>query len=207
MAIASPRLWAESEPVTANRRCTTTRLQSVLFHMDSREASTRYRTWRRSRGNRLPEGAYASGRPIHAIVCARRGTAPFRERSLAQRVFAEACAPAEVLASCLMPDHLHWLLRDAATARERVARLKSQAVRWWWQTGGEGTFWQRSFWDSCPRGRRRTIEMAHYIVRNPVRAGLVENWRRYPYTFLHADLGGPELGTQPVTTAHDLESR
>ncbi|HKG26275.1 MAG TPA: transposase [Thermomicrobiales bacterium] len=84
---------------------------------------------------------------------------------------------------CLMPDHLHLLVRVGAVGLvEVVGDVKSRTTRGWWAHGGNGALWQRSFHDHGIRGGRDFDETVRYIVENPVKAGLVEDWREYPFT-------------------------
>ena len=41
--------------------------------------------------------------------------------------------------------------------------------------------WQRSFYDPGLRKDEDLIKVAEYIVSNPVRKGLVEDWKAYPF--------------------------
>jgi putative transposase len=88
----------------------------------------------------------------------------------------------ERFAYCLMPDHLHLLLAlsdgnlvDLIGGWKRFtgSRLKKEGL--------DGPFWQRGFYDHALRKEEHVRKVAEYIVDNPVRAGLVESWRDYPY--------------------------
>ncbi len=46
---------------------------------------------------------------------------------------------------------------------------------------GSDKVWQRSFFDHALRDEESLEAVARYIVSNPVRAGLVEDWRDYPF--------------------------
>ncbi len=89
-----------------------------------------------------------------------------------------------VLAYCLMPDHMHLLLRvDGATGIVDFIRIfKSATTRRWWQNGESGRLWQRSFHDRLLRDSEEETEYLTYILMNPVHAGLAEAWDQYPYS-------------------------
>ena len=88
-------------------------------------------------------------------------------------------------AYCLMPDHAHflWLGGNEASEQRRAVALFREA---WNDTlrrdGGE---LQRQAYDAVLRPDQRERgafgAMAHYIFENPVRAGLVAEWRSYPF--------------------------
>lgn len=48
-----------------------------------------------------------------------------------------------------------------------------------------GAFWRRESYDHVVRDEREFDRIVSYILNNPVKAGLVENWQDYPYTFLN----------------------
>ena len=76
----------------------------------------------------------------------------------------------ETLAFVLMPDHLHWLFQLATNCSlsQAVGGVKSISSR---MIGGP--VWQNGFHDHAVREEQDLLEMARYIVANPLRAGLV----------------------------------
>jgi REP element-mobilizing transposase RayT len=44
--------------------------------------------------------------------------------------------------------------------------------------------WQRDFHDHIIRRKESLIQKAEYIVNNPVREGIVEEWEDYPHSWL-----------------------
>jgi len=89
-----------------------------------------------------------------------------------------------MLAWVLMPDHVHWLfqLGDRHSLDSIVNRLKSASARSANATMGRtGTLWARSYFDHAVRTDEDLLTMARYIVANPLRAGLVDSVRHYPY--------------------------
>ncbi|MCX6376634.1 MAG: hypothetical protein NTU88_11475 [Armatimonadetes bacterium] len=98
---------------------------------------------------------------------------------------------------CLMPDHLHFIARlqteeprvvDAGARGtvadgmlEHIRQFKRYTTRIWWRHGGEGALWQRSSYDHVFRYSESIDAAVSYVLMNPVRKGLVENWVDYPY--------------------------
>lgn len=84
----------------------------------------------------------------------------------------------ETLAFCLMPDHLHWLMRLAPSGDLScvVGRFKGRSAR-----AVPMLRWQRGFHDHAVRHDEELPQVARYIVANPVRAGLVQRVGEYPY--------------------------
>jgi REP element-mobilizing transposase RayT len=87
-----------------------------------------------------------------------------------------------VYAYCLMPDHVHLLI--GATAAMPVPRFiqewKSRCYRERRRLGNPQGFWQRSYYDHALRDHENLRRIARYILENPVRAGLVDDFRSYP---------------------------
>jgi REP element-mobilizing transposase RayT len=89
-----------------------------------------------------------------------------------------------LLAWVLMPDHWHGLLvpSGADTLSSLVGRLKTNTAR---QAGFTDpalrSVWARGFHDHALRREEALIDVARYIIRNPVAAGLVKRVGDYPY--------------------------
>ena len=93
----------------------------------------------------------------------------------------------EVIAACVMPDHLHLLIRPrASNALAFVNAFKSWTTRLAWKAGHHGAIWQPGSWDRTMRSSDDLLKTVTYIVTNPVRAGLVANERDWPWTWVTA---------------------
>jgi len=68
-----------------------------------------------------------------------------------------------------------------------IQNLSQRAL---WGTGVVGQVWQRSFWDHFLRSDEPLEHACIYVLNNPVRAGMVEDWRKYPFAGV--------LGPRPV---------
>ena len=83
-----------------------------------------------------------------------------------------------------MPDHAHWLVQlgQQGSLEVFVNRLKSSTARKANAVlGRSGALWEKAYHDRAMRSDDDLIEVAQYIVVNPVRAGLVANIGDYPY--------------------------
>ena len=94
-----------------------------------------------------------------------------------------------VIGYCIMPDHVHMLLCNAGSTLGTIMNgfkgRTSQRVRVR-QPGLE--VWQSSYWDHIVRRAEGLYSTLQYILLNPVRAGLTDNWWDYEW------LGTPLLG-------------
>ena len=80
-----------------------------------------------------------------------------------------------------MPDHLHWLISDAASMRQLVHSFKSYSTYAARTLGHRKKLWQRSYWDHVLRQDENLRKVAEYIIQNPVRRGLTDDVRTYPF--------------------------
>lgn len=102
-------------------------------------------------------------------------------------------------AFCLMNNHVHLLIdqqdipeppprRDGKhyTALSRAMRLlKGKSGALCNQVlGRSGPFWQHESYDHIVRDEQEFERILAYIANNPVKAGLVENWEDWPYTYV-----------------------
>ena len=80
-----------------------------------------------------------------------------------------------------MPDHVHLVIGPSVRCDivTFVGQFKNLAQRAAWQAGVHGRFWQRSFWDHFLRTEESVESAVLYVLHNPVRAGLVAEWRDY----------------------------
>ena len=82
----------------------------------------------------------------------------------------------------LMPDHLHALM---SFARDRS--MNSAIAQWKRYAARETTIhWQADFFEHRLRNDENLQEKARYVRMNPVRAGLIGDPEKWPYTWAHA---------------------
>ena len=131
----------------------------------------------------------APGRCYHVTFSTAEPHGPLNSEAAAQLV-AEAmhgmlgrgfrCLEAYVV----MPDHVHilFVLDEERTLSATMDGLKTYtAIRINRLTGRGGRFWNRGFHDHCIRTAKDFESHLNYILRNPVRAGLVEEGDEYPF--------------------------
>jgi REP element-mobilizing transposase RayT len=87
------------------------------------------------------------------------------------------------MAWVLMPDHLHWLfqLGEGFALASVMQGFKGRSAREIRRRGEHRQIWQRSYHDHALRAEENVQEVAHYLVANPLRAGLVQRAGDYPH--------------------------
>jgi putative transposase len=85
---------------------------------------------------------------------------------------------AQTLCFVVMPDHLHWMMQLGTTQNlsQIVKGLKSITS----SRIGRPVF-QKGFYDHALRQDEDIKAIARYIIRNPIRAGLVSRVNDYPH--------------------------
>jgi putative transposase len=137
---------------------------------------------------RLQDFDYANPTAIFFVtICAAPGTAPFSDSRLAEKVIASlqwlrTHRGMLIYSYCLMPDHLHLLLRlgtsgwDLPTA---MGAFKSFTTQQSWKLGYRGQLWQDRYYDHVLRKHEDAATIGEYMRQNPVRKGLVEQPEEY----------------------------
>ena len=94
-----------------------------------------------------------------------------------------------VLSYCIMPNHVHLVVQLPETPGfsfgKMMQRLKGRtAYRANHLLKRGGPFWQHESYDHLVRDARELERINTYVVMNPVKAGLVEDWQDWKYTYL-----------------------
>jgi putative transposase len=138
---------------------------------------------------RLDASAYATPNSICFITIAVRDRQPLFANSVIAlsavdtlRERAEKTRVA-VYAYCVMPDHVHLVIgpSDTCDVVAFVGQYKNLVQRRVWGHGMAGKIWQKSFWDHFLRSTENLEHTVEYTLNNPVRLGLSDDWRDYPY--------------------------
>ena len=89
---------------------------------------------------------------------------------------------------CIMPNHVHLLVTlpdDAPPLARTLQSIKSYTAAKANKTlQRRGAFWHRETYDHICRDAAETQRITSYILQNPVKAGLAEEWPHWPHTYL-----------------------
>ncbi|MGE8146294.1 REP-associated tyrosine transposase [Pseudomonas frederiksbergensis] len=138
--------------------------------------------------HRLRTGRYSECGQIYLVTAVVRNRQPvfscFKTGRLVVDPFRKAQQEqfAKSLAWVVMPDHFHWLIElQNIPLPKLIARTKSRTtVALNRAIQREGPLWQQGFHDRAIRKEEDLQAVARYIVRNPIRAGLVSKAGDYP---------------------------
>ncbi len=89
-----------------------------------------------------------------------------------------------IYAYCFMPDHFHLLLSASPKKGiiDFIGEFKSLSTKIAWKYKFEGAIWQKSFYDHFLRKDEDIKTTSLYILDNPVRKGLVQNYEEYLFS-------------------------
>ena len=82
-----------------------------------------------------------------------------------------------------MPDHCHLLVEGRSEGSDvwRCAVDFKRKSGYWLVNNHSQAEWQKGFYDHILRQDEDLIRQVRYILGNPLRKGLVEDWQVYPY--------------------------
>ncbi len=147
-----------------------------------------YHPWR---NQRLPAGCYADRTCICFItIRAYAGQAPFVTEELNSLTIqtlrdAQSSFGCVIYTYCLMPDHLHFLVRpeeDGQSVLKFTDRFKGKITNLSWSCGWTGHLWQPRYYDHLIRNDESLSAIARYIRDNPVRKHLVAEPEKWPWS-------------------------
>lgn len=107
----------------------------------------------------------------------------------------------DIVAFCVMPNHVHLLVdcalyddekrdnkRHPSVLSHALKLLKGRSARYANQhLERSGSFWQDESYDHFVRDGGELERIVWYILNNPVKAGLVNAWDEWPYSFVTQD--------------------
>ena len=84
----------------------------------------------------------------------------------------------------VMPDHVHWILEvrghgalaDIVQECKSISAHRINRVMSW-----RGKFWQSGYHDHAIRNDESLLEVARYVISNPLRARLCERLEEYSH--------------------------
>lgn len=98
----------------------------------------------------------------------------------------------DLVAFCTMPNHFHLIIDTSDEVKYTkplyaiMHSLKSYTAKEANKVlDREGTFWQEESYDHVIRDGREFKNTIAYTLENPVKAGLVEDWEKFPYSFVN----------------------
>jgi REP element-mobilizing transposase RayT len=142
----------------------------------------------REKPHRLQESNYQGEISVSFTLCIKDRLQLFKSASavnvfiniLKSQVEKSSCI---IPVYCFMPDHQHLIVTgtDSNSGILYFIKQYKQKTGHWLSQHQSSAKWQKDFFDHIIRKDEGLVNLARYILDNPVRKGLVANWREYPY--------------------------
>ncbi|MCK9212316.1 MAG: transposase, partial [Ignavibacteriaceae bacterium] len=97
----------------------------------------------------------------------------------------------KIICYCIMPNHIHLIFKlipnNKGIAKimqsiKRTSASESNKV-----LDREGIFWQAESFDRLIRDDKELYFTINYVLENPVKAGLIDAWEKWKYTYINKD--------------------
>jgi REP element-mobilizing transposase RayT len=141
-----------------------------------------------ARPQRIPNYGYFGVQRYFLTMCTNHRAEHFKDPEAVHIVITALTQTAvdhafTIVIYCVMPDHLHLLVdgeHDGADFQAFV-KMSKQRAGWRFKQRYGTSLWQNGYYERVLRNEESTESVVSYIVANPVRKGLVEDPRDYPY--------------------------
>ncbi len=102
----------------------------------------------------------------------------------------------ELIAYCIMPNHTHIViapLEESKGTYFSLSRIMHSLKRYTAYEanqilGRSGAFWQHENYDHFVRDEAELERIIKYVINNPVKAGLVDDWKSWKWTYCKYDM-------------------
>lgn len=150
------------------------------------------------RSPRLKEYDYSTPSFYLVTICAKDRKKLFTDKEINMSIIELLKSEREkqglnIIAFCIMPEHIHLLIEipEGGTNLSNFIRVyKSRVATFFRNHRYERDIWQARFYDRILRKSESVIDVAAYILNNPVRKGIVENWQHYKFCGLIDEISG-----------------
>lgn len=102
-----------------------------------------------------------------------------------------------------MPNHVHLLfdirnIAPHASGNRPIYKATAIMERLKWYTAVQcnrvlhlsGPFWQHESYDHVVRREGELTKIIHYVLDNPVKTRLADDWQKWPWSYVKKDLYG-----------------
>ena len=142
----------------------------------------------KERNHRLPTELYTGEVAVSITACIKDRKKLFTdenifnefEKILLEELKSTSCSSYVYL---FMSDHLHIIIKgenSKANVKSCIEKFK-QKTGYWLSQNISDKKWQKDYFDHIIRENENLEMQIQYILNNPVRAGLVDNWKDYPF--------------------------
>ena len=142
----------------------------------------------REKLHRLPAELYVGNKTVAFTICVKGNEKFFVtdeifilfEKELLNSLQGYKCSAQVYL---FMPDHVHLIVsgnRKDSNVKKSIELFK-QKTGYWLSQNLPKFKWQKDYYDHIIRNDEDIQNQIRYILNNPVRANLKDDWKEYPY--------------------------
>ncbi|MCZ2267861.1 MAG: transposase [Ignavibacteriales bacterium] len=142
----------------------------------------------RENKHRLAAEIYIGERPIAFTLCLKGRVSYFTNESVFkyfEKVLLEELKHynCSAFVYLFMPDHLHLVLagNEPDSNIKKCLEMFKQKTGFYLSKSKANVSWQKDYYDHILRSEENLEIHLKYILNNPVRAGMVNYWKKYPY--------------------------
>jgi len=124
-------------------------------------------------------------------------------QTVADEIHKEDARLYRLLAYCIMPNHVHLLIESLlqelphhkgksaiSPIADTMRLLKGRTARYCnLALNRPGAFWHHESYDHYVRDEDELARIIAYILNNPVKAGLAQEWKDWKFTYVNPELG------------------
>lgn len=162
---------------------------AALCRPPEREDKTKRQLPRRRNARLSPENYVETEQVIHVTICTQENAPLFASEDVASVVKQKILdlsrmKDVRIYAYVIMPDHIHLLVSLGmwSVPGGYVRNIKGDLASSLRGRFGLRSVWQKGFYDHVIRKCEDLNRTAEYILNNPVRKGMVDNWKDYPWS-------------------------
>jgi len=151
----------------------------------------------REKIHRLGKEIYIGERPISFTLCIKDRKQFFTNDSsfqILKQILLDELKSFDCFAFIylFMPDHVHLVLggNNSNSNVKKCLEMFKQKTGFYLSKKSKTFRWQKDYYDHILRSEENLEVHLKYILNNPVRAGLVDYWKKYPFkgsTFYNLD--------------------
>lgn len=140
----------------------------------------------REKRHRLPPEYYTGEKAVAFTLCIKDNQHIFNnirifhtfEQILINELDCNSCV---ALVYLFMPDHVHIILqgKNECSSVLNAIKMFKQKTGYWLSKNKLKVKWQKDYYDHILRNDKDFENQVYYVLNNPVRAGLVDEWKEY----------------------------
>ncbi|OFX27155.1 MAG: hypothetical protein A2033_04085 [Bacteroidetes bacterium GWA2_31_9] len=95
-----------------------------------------------------------------------------------------------LIAYCIMPNHIHYIIDTDNFTYQPLYKIQKSINNFSSREANKilertGQFWHHESYDHIIKTQNELADTISYVINNPVKAGLVKDWKEWKHTFVN----------------------